>query len=176
MTGDSTILVGVSGSPASLAALRWAADEAARRECRLRIVTISQCEQHASYARLVDSDQGPDRLEQAWLVLTEAARAVLGSGPWRNTSVEAVEGRTEHELVSASAESDLLVLGSGPAAVLGPVVRTCLTEARCPVVVVTRQTGPTRAFPTDQRRLSAERHREYDRRPLPAGTALSVSS
>jgi nucleotide-binding universal stress UspA family protein len=149
MNMDSAILVGVNGSPASLAALQWAADEAARRECRLRIVTICEPEQHASYAQLAGSDPKTDRLEQAWLVLTETARAVLGSGPWRNTTAEVVEGRIEQVLVSASEDADLLVLGSGPGAVVGPVVRTCLTEARCPVVVVTRRARPARAFPAD---------------------------
>lgn len=173
MTADCAILVGVSGSPASLAALRWAADEADRRDCRLRIVTIWQREQHASYAQLIDGDQRPDPLERAWLVLTEATRAVLGSGPWHNRTVEAVEGRIEHVLVSASQEADLLVLGSGPAAVIGPVVRTCLTDAHCPVVVVTRWARTIRAFASDHERVAddAARLREYDREPLTAGTA-----
>lgn len=176
MTADCAILVGVSGSPASLAALRWAADEADRRDCRLRIVTIWQREQHASYAPLVDGDQRPDPLERAWLVLTGAARAVLGSGRWHNRTVEAVEaveGRIEHVLVSASKEADLLVLGSGPAAVIGPVVRTCLTEAHCPVVVVTRWARTTKAFASDHEQVAddAARLHEYDREPLTVGTA-----
>lgn len=172
MTRESTILVGVSASPASLAALRWAADEAERRECRLRIVTIWQREQRASYAQLPDDRDRTDRLEQAWCALTEAVRAVLGSGPWRNTTLEATEGRAEHVLVLASEDADLLVLGSGPAAVVGPVVRTCLTDAHCPVVVVTRQARPTRAFRSDHELVAdkAPRRREYDRQPLSAST------
>jgi nucleotide-binding universal stress UspA family protein len=173
MSPDGTILVGVSGSPASLAALQWAANEAARRECRLRIVTVWEREQHASYAQLVDDDPVTDRLEQAWPLLTEAARAMLGTGPWRNTTVEVIEGRTEQVLASASDGADLLVLGSGPAANVGPVVRTCLTEARCPVVVVTRRARPAKALPSDyeQGGHRAARRREHDREPLSASTA-----
>jgi nucleotide-binding universal stress UspA family protein len=173
MTLDSTILVGVSGSPASLAALRWAADEAERREGRLRIVMICQFGQRATYAPLADSDERTDRLEQTWGVLTEAVRAVLGSGPWRNTTLEVVEGSTEQVLVSESEEADLLVLGSGPASVVGPVVRTCLTAARCPVVAVSRRAKPTRISPGRPERAPDElgRRREYEREPLPVGTA-----
>jgi nucleotide-binding universal stress UspA family protein len=147
MNTDSTILVGVSGSPASQAALRWAADEAESRECRLRIVLIWQPEQRASYAQQADRRDTTERRAQARCDLTETVWAVLGSSPWRDTTVEAVEGKIEQVLVAASEEADLLVLGSGHATVIGPVVRTCLTEARCPVVVVSRPVSPTRVIP-----------------------------
>jgi nucleotide-binding universal stress UspA family protein len=143
MKADGTILVGVSGSAASRVALRWAADEAERRECGLRIVLIWQREQRASYAQQDRRDSTECR-EDAWCVLTDSVRTVLGSSPWRNTSVEAVEGRIEQALVAASEHADLLVLGSGPAAVVGPVVRTCLAESHCPVVVVGRRARTTR--------------------------------
>jgi nucleotide-binding universal stress UspA family protein len=143
MKADGTILVGVSGSAASRVALRWAADEAERRECGLRIVLIWQREKRASYAQQNRRDSTECR-EDAWCVLTDSIRTMLGSGPLRNATVEVVEGRAEQELVVASEDADLLVLGSGPAAVVGPVIRTCLAEARCPVVVVGRHARPTR--------------------------------
>jgi nucleotide-binding universal stress UspA family protein len=143
MKADDTILVGVSGSASSRVALRWAADEAERRECRLRIVLIWQGEERASYAQQ-DRRDSTERREDAWCILTDSVRTTLGSGPLRNTTVEAVEGRVEPALVSASEDADLLVLGSGPDAVVGPVVRTCLAEAHCPVVVVGRRGSPTR--------------------------------
>jgi nucleotide-binding universal stress UspA family protein len=147
MDANSTILVGLSGSPASLAALRWAADEADRRGYRLRIVMISESEQRASYAQQPSDGDGTERRKRTWAVLTEAVRAVLGSGPWRNTIVEALEGSIEQTLVAASDEAELLVLGSGHAPVIGPVIRTCLTDAHCPVVVVSQRTRPTRVSP-----------------------------
>jgi nucleotide-binding universal stress UspA family protein len=173
MTPDGTILVGVSGSPASLAALRWAADEAERRECQLRIVFVWRDEQRASYAQLTDSAARTGQLEQAWAVLTRAVRGVLGSGPWRNTTLEVVEGSIERVLVSASEEADLLVLGSGPAAMVGPVVRTCLTAAHCPVVAVSRRAKPTRVSRGRHEHAADDlgRRREYDCEPLPVGTA-----
>jgi nucleotide-binding universal stress UspA family protein len=144
MSADSTILVGVSGSPASRSALRWAADEAERRDCRLRVVLVWQRELAASYAQLADRRDRTKCSEQAWSVLTDSVRAELGPGPWRSTTVQAVEGRIEQALVAASEDAELLVLGSGQAALIGPVVRTCLTDAHCPVVVVNRQVRPTR--------------------------------
>jgi nucleotide-binding universal stress UspA family protein len=147
MTTDSAILVGVSGSPASLSALRWAADEAERRECRLRVVLVWQREMAASYAQQADRRDRTKCREQAWSVLTTSVRAELGPGPWRNTTVEAVEGRIEQALVAATEGAELLVLGSGHAALIGPVVRTCLTGAHCPVVVVSQPAGQARAGP-----------------------------
>jgi nucleotide-binding universal stress UspA family protein len=147
MSADSTILVGVSGSPASLSALRWAADEAERRECRLRIVLVWQHEIGASYAQRADRRDRTKCREHAWSVLAEAVRAELGAGPWRSTTVEAVEGRIEQALVAASEDAELLVLGSGHASLIGPVVRTCVTNAHCPVVVVRRRPRPTRVSP-----------------------------
>jgi nucleotide-binding universal stress UspA family protein len=148
MSANNTILVGVSGSPASLAALRWAAEEAERRECRLRIVLVWQPEVRASYAQQADRRDRTNRGEQAWSILTEAVRAELGPGPWRSTTVQAVEGRTEQALVEASEDADLLVLGSGRASLIGAVVRTCLTSAHCPVLVVSQRARPTRVSPS----------------------------
>jgi nucleotide-binding universal stress UspA family protein len=174
MNANSTILVGVSGSPASLAALQWAADEAERRGCRLRVVLICEREQRASYAQQADLVDGTERKEQARRVLTTTVRAVLGSGPWRNATVEAVEGRVEQALVAASADADLLVLGSGPAAMIGPVTRTCLTDAHCPVVVVNQAARMTSVVRSDEKQRAHEeaaRRRDDGRVPLPAAAA-----
>lgn len=133
-----TILVGVSGSPASAAALRWAEDEAERRHGELKIVLIWQPERRASYARppaLADRSAGPER---ARTELADMVRAVLGASLHDATTV-VVEGRAERELLAESAGAELLVLGSGSGTAIGPVVRTCLSHAHCPVVVVSPQ-------------------------------------
>jgi nucleotide-binding universal stress UspA family protein len=131
-----TILVGVSGSPASAAALRWAEDEAERRHGELKVVRIWQPERRAPYARppvRADGQPGPERARKE---LADTVRAVLGPRPLRDTTTVVVEGRVERELVAESAGADLLVLGSGSGSAIGPVVRTCLGYAHCPVVVV----------------------------------------
>lgn len=136
-----TILVGVSGSPASVAALRWAEDEAERRHGELKILLIWQPESRASYARPPvrdDSHPGPERASKQ---VADTVRAVLGPTPLHDTATVVVEGRAERELIAESAAADLLVLGSGSGISIGPVVRTCLRYAHCPVVVVSPSDG-----------------------------------
>jgi nucleotide-binding universal stress UspA family protein len=136
-----TILVGVSGSPASAAALRWAEDEAERRHGELRIVLTWQPERRASYARLPLGADIPAGQERAREELADAVRAALGPGSLPGTTTVVVEGQAERELVAESASADLLVLGSGSRTAIGPVVRTCLSHAHCPVVVVSPPSG-----------------------------------
>jgi nucleotide-binding universal stress UspA family protein len=131
-----TILVGVSGSPASAAALRWAEDEAERRHGELKIVLTWQAERRASYARVPQRADAPAGQERAREELADAVRAVLGPSSLPDTTTVVVEGQAERELVAESAGADLLVLGSGSRTSIGPVVRTCLSHAHCPVVVV----------------------------------------
>jgi len=132
-----TILVGVSGSPASAGALRWAEDEAVRRHGRLRIVLSWHQEQRAFYAGPQSGAADVDACEQrARRALADTVRAVLGPGPRFDATAEVVEGAAEQTLVAESADADLLVLGSGSSPSIGPVVRTCVTQAQCPVVVV----------------------------------------
>ena len=134
--GVPTILVGVSGSPASAAALIWAEDEAARRHGRLRIVRIWHPEQRAFYARQAGRADVAGERDRARRDLAETVRSVLGPGQQADATAEVVEGTAEQALVAESATADLLVLGAGPGISIGPVVRTCLRQAHCPVVVV----------------------------------------
>jgi nucleotide-binding universal stress UspA family protein len=131
-----TILVGVSGSPASDAALRWAGNEAEHRHGRLRIMLIWHPEQRAFYAHPARSPDGSNGGQRAQRHLSETVRAVLGPTAQPDATVEVVEGVAERTLVAESAAADLLVLGSGPGVPVGPVIRACLFQAHCPVVVV----------------------------------------
>ncbi len=131
-----TIVVGVSGSPASEAALRWAATETERLHGTLRIILAWRQEQRAHYARPADLADGSSGSERARRKLAETVRAVLGPGPQHSAVSEVVEGSAERKLVAESAAADLLVLGSGPGDCVGPVIRACLSQAQCPVVIV----------------------------------------
>jgi nucleotide-binding universal stress UspA family protein len=135
------ILVGVSGSRASAAALRWAEDEAGRRHGELKIVRIWHPEPRASYARTPARADSPADPERASEELADTVRAVLGGRPLTDTTAVVVEGSAERELVAESAGADLLVLGSGSGTSIGPVVRTCVIHAHCPVVVVSPPSG-----------------------------------
>jgi nucleotide-binding universal stress UspA family protein len=133
--------VGVSDSHASVTALGWAAREAARLHGRLHAVLVWTAPPHAPYAPqppLLDREKSRDRAHRD---LAAAVRAVFGPAPPDYLVTEVIEGQPERALPEKSAGADLLVLGSASAhglAVrsLGPVIRTCLSCAHCPVVVV----------------------------------------
>jgi nucleotide-binding universal stress UspA family protein len=132
-------MVGVTGSSASVAALRWAADEARRRHAELWVVRSWDAEPCAPYApagpRPVPAQQLAARGE-----LTRALRTAFGPELPPELSAELVRGVPERVLIDRSADADLLVLGSAPPTPagrpVGPVVRACLHRAQCPVVVV----------------------------------------
>jgi nucleotide-binding universal stress UspA family protein len=122
------VVVGVDGSTRSIGALRWAADEAARRRRCLRIV-------HAV------GSADPQLNEPAQSLVDDAvARAVA----WRPRLV--VTGVVKHggptaELVAESERAELLVLasrGRGTVAslLLGSVSAQVAAHAHCPVLVV----------------------------------------
>jgi nucleotide-binding universal stress UspA family protein len=135
-----TIVAGVSGSPASARALRWAADEARRRRGRLKVVLAWRMQHRAFYAPTPAQQELAARQQRARDGLAATVRAVLGPELAAEVTTEVTEGNPERALVESSTGADLLVLGAAsgqPAGrSLGPVVRTCLSRAHCPVVVV----------------------------------------
>jgi nucleotide-binding universal stress UspA family protein len=133
------IVVGVSGSEASAAALRWAADEARSRHATLRVVRSWDAEFTAPYAAGRHLTRGQQR-EAARAELSAQVRTALGSPCPAGVAAELAEGLAERTLVDRSAGAALLVLGSASPAAgtgrsIGPVVRACLRRAQCPVVV-----------------------------------------
>jgi nucleotide-binding universal stress UspA family protein len=136
----SVVMVGVSGSSASAAALRWAADEALRRHAVLRVVHGWDAEPRAPYASGC-ARPAAQQLAAADGELTRVLGLAFGPELPAELSAELVRGVPERVLIDRSAEADLLVLGSAappsPAGrAVGPVVRACLHRAQCPVVVV----------------------------------------
>ena len=135
------VVVGVSGSSASAAALRWAADEAQRRHAALRVVRSWDTEVHAPYAAAGNRPTPAQQLAAASEDLAGALRMAFGPELPAEISAEVVQGAAERVLIRQSAEADLLVLGSpAPPALagrpVGSVIRACLHHAQCPVVVV----------------------------------------
>jgi len=154
------VVVGVSRSAASQAALLWAADEARLRKADLHVVRVWDPARHAApYAAPGSIPTGEEDREAAREGLAATIRAAFGPEMPAGVTVELAEGMPERVLVDRSAAADLLVLGPphppwmvGRAA--GPVVRACLEHARCAVVVVTAADGP----------------------PVPTGRPLAVSA
>ncbi len=108
------IVVGVSGSPASACALRWAADEADREHGTLRAVRSWTTEPRAFYAHSASGPQDAARQHQLasdGLASDGAGSSGFESAP-DNVTTEVIEGTAERVLVEMSAGADLLVLGS----------------------------------------------------------------
>lgn len=139
--GQGRIVVGVDGSAASVAALRWAAAEAVARRAELDAVyawdgALQPRAPYAARAGLPDPEQ--DRVAAA--VLASSVRTALGSDPAVALKVEVVEGHPERVLLDRALGADLLVLGStarpGLQAEASPIHQTCLRKASCPVLIV----------------------------------------
>jgi nucleotide-binding universal stress UspA family protein len=136
----------VSGSQASAAALLWAADEARQRRARLRIVQSWEPAEHACYAPDCDHPTPAQQRAAASLVLEASIQAAFGAARPDGVMAELAEGRAERTLIDQSLDADLLVLGetlpaAGAERSVGPVIRTCLSSARCPVVIVSTEAG-----------------------------------
>lgn len=139
------VVVGVDGSADADGALRWAADEAYRRQRPLRVV-------HAA------ASEDPDAHREAGRLVEDAAAEARAWQPGIEVSAFVYAGTPAVELCTESAHADLVVVGShgrgGIAGLLlGSVSAQLAVHARCPVLVVRnaqRWAGPETALPTRQ--------------------------
>ncbi|WP_328417371.1 universal stress protein [Streptomyces violaceus] len=138
MTGPIT--AGVDGSQESLAALAWAAREAARRGLAIRVVHAwrVQSPEVIESAITGDADSQAERVHSA---VTEAVRTVTERHPDLDVTADVVEGPAVDTLVAAAADAELLVLGSrghGPIVgfLLGSVGQQVIAGTARPVVLV----------------------------------------
>ena len=132
------IVVGIDGSDSSTRALRWAVAESAMRDAEIVAVHAWTPGRPAIYEAHALAD--PDWKALAHATLDEAVDPVA-----RDTGAiiqkRLVERHAAEALLRASADADLLVLGTrghGPVGslVLGSVGQHCIHRATCPVVVV----------------------------------------
>ncbi|MFC6084575.1 universal stress protein [Sphaerisporangium aureirubrum] len=145
MTGQ--IVVGVDGSPSAAAAVDWAADDAGRRNARLRIVHVRE---PWSYDFPLRTGSGAgDGLPAYWrAALAAAADRVRARSPGLEVSVALITGAVSERLTTESADADEIVLGSEgrggfAATVLGSVGQAVVGRASSPVVVVRRPAAAT---------------------------------
>lgn len=139
---DKTVVVGVDGSPASRAAVRWAVEEGERRGCAVEVVHAW----HVDHAMVIGPMSASVAASMDPAVLRDGHQAVLDEVVGEvDTDVEVrpvlVEGDARDVLVKASEHAALLVVGSrgvGPVreVLLGSVSSYCVHHAQCPVVVL----------------------------------------
>ena len=135
------IVVGVDGSIASLAALRWAVREAGLREAALQVVRAWEdaAKRVAPYASHAGLPGGAEDHRSAADRLQADVATTLGPAPLLSVRVQVAEGLAARVLLDHAMGADLLVLGSATRCApdgIGPVARACLRHAPCPVVVV----------------------------------------
>ncbi|GAB3147582.1 universal stress protein [Amycolatopsis stemonae] len=133
------IVVGMDGSPRGDAALRWVLEVAAHAGDTVRAILVRPRDTLLPGTSFTLQPHG--RVPEAGYSLSSH---ISGLGLESRATVETrtVHGDPATELVTASADADLLVLGAhrgGPVAdlVLGSVGRECVRYSRCPVVVIT---------------------------------------
>jgi nucleotide-binding universal stress UspA family protein len=132
------IVVGVDGSPESVQALRWAVRQAELTGAELQVLTAWE---YPSFYGWAPANPGEtDFAHLSGQAQDDALREVFGADrpDWVLTVV--LEGPAARLLVDASAEADLLVVGSrgygGLAdALLGSVSTYCVHHAHGPVTI-----------------------------------------
>ena len=141
--GRARAVVGVSGSPGSLAALHRAVREARRTDAELLAVLAWEPPGgELAHGRSMLAPPVADLRRAAadrLLAVLDAAFGEAGPGvPFRGLVVRGTAGRALVE--TADRPDDLLVVGAGPRgplrALCPSVTRYCVTHAACPVLTV----------------------------------------
>jgi nucleotide-binding universal stress UspA family protein len=138
------IIVGVDGSHDAHRALEWAMQEAAARHAPLTVITVHQAAASGWIVAPVFLPVDEPTVEHARQAAEEAvakAAAQLGQSQPVPVTVRAVTGFPAQELIEASRDADLLVVGSRGGGgfarlMMGSVSDQVAHHAHCPVVVV----------------------------------------
>ena len=139
------IVVGIDGSEHSRRALRWAVREAALRQAALTVLTVNQAVAGTFTGNAVaypgEQERGRSAHNAARQETLSVLSAVDADGRPPAVTVHAMTGLPADELIQASLDADLVVVGSRGAGrlrrlVLGSVSNQVSQHARCPVVVI----------------------------------------
>ena len=138
------IVVGVDGSPNSERALDWAIKQAAAVHAPLTVIAVHEVpKSYWGGIPVVGPGDEPvlDNLRRAAEEMTQRAASRLdGAGP-ASVTVHAVSGFVVNELVDASHDADLIVVGSRGGnsfarVLVGSVSNEVVQHSACPVVIV----------------------------------------
>lgn len=138
------IVVGLDGSEHSTKALDWAVKHAALEHAPLTVLAVHEVALSAwTGSPIIFPEDRPEE-EHARQAAQEAVNKAIGElggpGP-ESVTVRALSGQAAQALIEASADADLVVVGSrgagGFATLLtGSVSSQVVNHASCPVVVV----------------------------------------
>lgn len=136
---DSRIVVGVDGSPSSVAALRWAIRQASVTGAVVEAVTAWHLP--AAYGLAPVDEAAMDFEGDAEKILADALNQVSGISGGVAIHASVVEGLPAVALAQAARGADLLVVGSRghggfTGALLGSVSQYCAHRAPCPVLIL----------------------------------------
>jgi nucleotide-binding universal stress UspA family protein len=145
---DGAVVVGVDGSECSSKALRWAAEDARRRDVPLVVVRAWNL---TTAPRLAEFAPGyvPSLQECEQAVRVEIKRQVreaLGEDPQIEVSLQPVHERPAQALIAASERASSVVVGSRGRGgfrglLLGSVSDQMVRHSNCPVTVVRDKVG-----------------------------------
>jgi nucleotide-binding universal stress UspA family protein len=136
------IVVGVDGSGHSRKALERAAAEAAAHGVPLTVLVVHQAvrDVYGAVSHYADDASLTDKAREAAQAEADQALAGLGAQP-ASVTVTAVHGLPVDELIKASQDADMLVLGRRGAGgfarlAMGSVSNQVAHHAHCPVLIV----------------------------------------
>jgi nucleotide-binding universal stress UspA family protein len=129
----------MDGSPASLAALDWAAGMAESTGAEVEVIATWEWPTGYGAAVMVPSDYDP--AADAGRMVSDAVVATRGRHPGVEFLPRVVEGHATTVLVDASRGAELLALGTRGhgelgGLLLGSVTEHCSSRAHCPVLVM----------------------------------------
>jgi nucleotide-binding universal stress UspA family protein len=141
------IVVGVDGSPNSERALDWAMKQAAAVHAPLTVIAVHEVpKSYWGGIPVIGPADEPllGKLRQAAEEMTQRAASRLGDARPAAVTVHAVSGFVVKELVDASQDADLVVVGarggsSFARVLVGSVSSEVVQHSACPVVIVPHQ-------------------------------------
>jgi nucleotide-binding universal stress UspA family protein len=142
MSGWTTIVVGVDGSPSSRKALTWAAAEAADHGADLLVLNVWEHTLLPPAGSVSVSERMvPEPSQTTTDELLQVIKEELGESPPISVKAHVRQGRPAKILIDESERADLLVVGHRghggfTGLVLGSVSQHVAAYAKCPVTVV----------------------------------------
>jgi nucleotide-binding universal stress UspA family protein len=138
------IIVGVDGSAGAHRALDWAMKEAAAHHAHLTVVAVHEVPVSGWTGNPIILGADAPELEKIRRAAEEAvskAAAQLGESQPASVTLHAVNGFPAEELINASRDADLLVVGSRGVGgfarlMMGSISNQVVHHAHCPVVIV----------------------------------------